>query len=1006
MRVYRAIENDATSLTAGYITSLALDSDGKLWAGTAEMGVNRYDPTTDRFTQFAMAGTGITAIARDVKGRMWFATTRGGLSRFDGDRNELVAYTDPPLDVAITAIAVDAEGNLWLGTAGTGVIRWNPDTGSSESLHSDDSAAMPAVPITAILAAENGTIWIGSEGEGLVSFDPKSRKLKGFRRGERETDGLSDDHVVALYQDRQKTLWIGTANGLNRLDASGRIVHYQHDPQDPTSLAFPRVESLFQDAGGVMWVGGFTVGVCKFDEFRSKFGRFRTRTHPVNSFHEDADGTLWVGTYHGGLYKYDWASKQVTHYQRLDDGSETIDLESAWIASLHRDRRGMLWISLQGRGLIALDTKTLKYKQYVADAASPGSLPVDTVWDVSEDDQGKLWLASWGAGLVRFDPARDTFEMFTSESKAGLSSDHLYTLLPDPRDKNILWIGAAKGGVTRFDRTTGRGQNFRHADEDPNSISSDDVLALYRDASGSVWLGTYGGGLNRLDPETGKAQRFTTNNSRLTNDVIFGILPDAEGQIWLSTNGGGLVQFDPRSQSFLAYRVADGVQGNEFAQGAFKRSASGRLYFGGVDGFNAFDPKEITRDSYLPPVVFTGLKLFGQEVELATPIWTLPKLNLSYSDSFELQFAALSFAAPGQNRYAYKLEGFDDTFIETDRPFAPYTKLERGGTFTLRVRAANRHGVWNESETAIKVFVKPPFWRTWPAYIVYMALLVGIVLLVWHLQRQRVQRVIRDSRLAVVERDLALTGAVQTGFLPEYNEIAGGLVKLFGFYRGADACSGDWWWHQRLGHRHLVLVGDVTGHGPGAAMVTAAVASTFRTIVEVGLEDLKVALEVLHRSVLAVAKGKYTMTMAALELNELTGEWHLLSAGAPPIISLSNAGKHRVHFCAGTPLGIEGTFEPGELTGTLKPGERVLVYTDGIPEIEMPNGQPLGMRRLAQVYERTRPQDLRDAASTIVQTADENNGSRPQDDDWTFAIVEWTGEKSTVGAPHAENVVT
>lgn len=1012
---YRHDEANPASLSGNYITALALDKDGKLWVGTAEAGVNLYDPDTDSFTRYGAAdkGTkgglssaGVTAILRDGKDRMWFAMTGGGLNRFDPTTSTFAEYIAPPLDVPITSFDNDAKGNLWLGTANQGVIRWNPDDGSSEMFKPGETQGLPTAPITSVLAAASGLVWFGSDGEGLVSFDPAGRKLNLYRHAPDDPATLSDDHVSVLFEDRAKVLWIGTTNGLNRMDDKGAIVQYHHDRLDPSTLAFPGVESLFQDAGGVIWVGGFTVGVCKFDEVRAKFGRYRTATHPANSFQEDADGTLWVGTYHGGLYKYELAAQRVTVYEGLGtpDTEGSIAFQSAWIASLHRDKKGTLWMALQGQGLVAFDTKTERYKQYLPDPDTQSSLPVDTVWDIWEDDAGMLWLATWGGGLVKFDPAQETFNAFTTEDAIGLTSNHLYTLYPDPTAKTVLWIGAAEGGLIKFDMGAGTATAFRHKADDPNTLGSDDILSVHRDAGGAVWVGTYGAGLNKLDPSTGKAVRYTTSNSKLTNDVIYGVLPDDAGNLWLSTNGGGLVQYDPKGNKWVVYGAPDGVQGNEFGQGSFMRSASGKLYFGGVDGFNAFFPKEIVRDTYAPPVVLTGFQMFGEDAKLSKPIWLSPQINVSYSDSFEIQFAALSFAAPKQNRYAYKLEGFDDKFRETDRPYAPYTKLD-GGNYTLRVRAANRHGVWNETGVAVKIAVKPPFWRTWPAYVIYMLLLVGAVFAVYYLQRQRVRRVIREGRLAVVERDLALTGAVQNGFLPEYNEISGGRVQLFGFYRGADSCSGDWWWHETIGARHIVLVGDVTGHGPGPAMVTAAVASAFRLLVtETGVGDLLDALLVLNRTVLQVAKGKYSMTMAAFELDELTGQWVLYNAGAPPMITLNANGKHRVHFAAGTPLGTESGFEAGRLEGRLQPAERVMIYTDGIPEIMLPSGQALGLRRLGQMYERTRQQELRDAAAAIVNQADLTQSGKPQDDDWTFALVEWRGGSASVGVATAHEM--
>lgn len=1013
MRVYRPNDNDPTSVSSGYITALTVDMAGNLWVGTAEHGVNLYDPSTDRFTRFAydagkgpLSSEGVTSIARDIKGRIWLAMSGGGLNRFEPESKTFAKYLTKPLDAAITTLARDAAGGLWLGTASEGVIRLTPEGSTTVYRPTEDGHGLGAAPVTAILAASSGKVWIGSDGDGLFALDPGAGKFVRYRSAPDDPATLSDDHISAIYEDQSKDLWIGTTNGLNRLDPSGRMVQYQHDRNDPTSLSFNGVESIYQDEGGVMWVGGFTVGVCKFDEFRLKFGHHHT-ANLATSFFEDPDKTLWVGTYNDGLYKYERAVQRMTIYHGLrhsaDGRDEPLTFESGtWISALHRDRRGILWMSLKGRGLVAFDSKTESYREYVPDPRNPNSLPVDSVFSLWEDDQGKLWLATWGAGLVRFDPQTEVFTSFTADDSTGLTSNHLYTLYPDPDDSKVLWVGTAKGGLVRFNTAAGTATSFRHRPDDPASLSSDDVMTIYRQPHGSVWLGTYGGGLNRLDPASGKSQQFTTANSGLTNNVILGLLPDDDGKLWMGTNGGGLVQFDPKTGKFLVYDASDGIQDNEFDQGSFMRSKSGELFFGGPGGFNAFSPRDIQRDPYVPPLAVTAFRLFNQEVKfqeekLDRPIWTLPSLQVSYSDSFEVQFAALAFAAPKKNRYAYKLDGFDDKFIETDRPSAIYTKLG-GGSYTLRVRASNRHGVWNETAIALEIVVTPPFWRTWRAYGLYLLALAGAVYLVFLWQQQRVRRAEREGRLAVVERDLELTGAVQSGFLPEDNAVVTPHLRLFGLYRPADACGGDWWWHEPLPDgRHIILVGDVTGHGPGPAMVTAAVATAFRVLVENGIDDVRQALALLNREVLRVAKRKYHMTMAALELEEATGSWVFHSAGAPPIMSLNLSGKHRVHFCAGAPLGTESGFETGRAEGMLEPGGRILMYTDGIPEIALRNGTVFGMRRFAQLYERTRGQDLKDAAATIVLHADQSREGQPQLDDWTFTLIEW--HRSDLRAP-------
>lgn len=998
VRLYRPADNDPTSISSGYVTALTMDVSGKLWVGTAEHGVNLYDPATDKFVRFAsgkgaLSSEGITAIARDPQDRIWLAMSGGGLNRYEPSTGTFTEFVAKPLSTAITALDADAAGNLWLGTATEGVIRWNPGTNAATPFRGAIAADVDlgSLPVSAINVSSSGRVWIGTDGDGALELDPATGKATHRRSVAADPNTLTDDHVSAIFEDIQKVVWIGTTNGVNRIDASGRLVRFEHDPTDSTTLHSPGVESIFQDAGGVMWLGGFTGGVCKFNNYRLAFGYHRTRTH-ANSFFEDVDGTLWIGTYNDGLYKYEPATRQVTVYRRLgqlDQGG--IALDSAWITAILRDRRGTLWVSLKGHGLIAFDTKTETIRRFAPDPDREDSLPVDTVFDMWEGADGMLWLASWGAGLVRFDTQREVYTAYNAdatEDGTGISSSHLYTLYPDPIDKQILWLGTAKGGLVRFNIDTAASNNFRHS-EDPTSLSSDDVLTIYRDPSGVVWVGTFGGGLNRLDPATGRVERFTTGNSGLTNDAVLGLLPDDAGKLWMSTNGGGLLQFDPKARTFVAYEKSDGIQDNEFSQGSFMRGRSGMLFFGGVNGFNAFLPRSITRDPYVPPVVITAFKIFNQELKLASPIWTLPRLEASYSDSLEIQFAALAFAAPQKNRYAYKLEGFDEHFIETERPFATYTKLD-GGKYTLRVRAANHHGVWTETAIALRLDVAPPLWRTWQAYFVYMLLIAGIAFLVFRIQRERVRRAVREGRLAVVERDLELTGAVQTGFLPERNEISNAQFQLLGFYRPADACGGDWWWHEPLtGGRHVIMVGDVTGHGPGPAMVTAAVATAFRVLIEHGLDDVQRALELLNKEVVRVAKGKYHMTMAALELDEQTGRWIFYSAGAPPIMSLGLNGKHRVHFCPGAPLGTETGFETGRTEGQLQPTERMLLYTDGIPEVAAPDGTVFGMRRFAQLYERTGAQDLREAAATIVAHADQTQAGQPQADDWTFTMIQW-----------------
>jgi serine phosphatase RsbU (regulator of sigma subunit) len=253
-----------------------------------------------------------------------------------------------------------------------------------------------------------------------------------------------------------------------------------------------------------------------------------------------------------------------------------------------------------------------------------------------------------------------------------------------------------------------------------------------------------------------------------------------------------------------------------------------------------------------------------------------------------------------------------------------------------------------------------------------------------------VERLQQANRLASVERDLELTGAVQSGFLPKDSVIVNQELELRGFYRPAGTCSGDWWWYESTQDgRHVLLVGDVTGHGPGPAMVTAAVASAYR--VQTRISDrtpLDVRLEAVNDEVLRVGQGNYQMALTAIEIDSRRGEMRAYSAGGLPAVVMENGGPAQVVVCRGTPLGT-ARFQLGRTERALPPSTRIFVCTDGVLEIELANGRVFGMRRLIRALESTRQSNLEEAVSMLSHEASVANGNAIQKDDWTFAIVDW-----------------
>jgi signal transduction histidine kinase/DNA-binding response OmpR family regulator len=253
----------------------------------------------------------------------------------------------------------------------------------------------------------------------------------------------------------------------------------------------------------------------------------------------------------------------------------------------------------------------------------------------------------------------------------------------------------------------------------------------------------------------------------LPNEVVYGILPDDSGKLWLSTNKG-LSRFNPQSRTFRNFDVKDGLQSNEFNTGAYFRSESGELFFGGIQGLNYFFPEDITDNPNKPPVVLTGIKLGNRPISnktdpdlLSVSVTAVEQITFSYLDDvITFEFAALDYSAPEKNQYAYKLDGFNDDWIHSGHlSTATYTNLPHG-TYTFRVKGSNNDGIWNEDGLALTVVVTPPWWHTIWAYGLYVILFLSV--LYW-LRRYELNRYNLKNQLKIQK--------VQSDSLRNINEL-------------------------------------------------------------------------------------------------------------------------------------------------------------------------------------------------------------------------------------------
>jgi len=775
--VYKHDPDDPMTLSNNYVRTIYEDRSGELWVGTRNR-LDRFDRTTETFIHYqhdqqdlqSLSGMEVSSIYEDHTGMLWVGTVDGGLDQLDRATNTFTHYQHDPddpktlSDNTVRVIYEDRSGELWIGTH-SGLDRFDRTTGTFTHYQHDPSApqSLSENKVQAIFEDRQGVLWIGTEGGGLDQLDRSTQTFIHYQHNPDDPHSLSDNRVWAILQDRAGRLWVGTQNGLDQLVLSGAegldrrqnsFIHFRHDPNDPHSLSGDSVRSIYEDRSGVLWIGTLGGGLSKYNRTADQFALYQHNPNLPNSLsdnivwsiYEDRSGLLWIGTFGGGLNKLDRVSDTFTVYQH--DPADPTSLSNNDVRAIYEDRAGMLWVGTNYGGLNRFDPQTGTFTHYRHDPHDPGSLSDNDAFVIYEDRSGNLWIGTWNGGLNRLDRATGTFVHYQHDAGDPFSlSDNCVRAIYEDR-AGVLWVGT-RGGINLWDGANSRFTRYKHDPDNPQSLSSDAVSSFCEDPTGVVWVGTFGGGLNRFDRAT---QTFTyyTEKDGLPNDTVYGILADAEGFLWLSTNNG-LSRFDPRTETFRNYDVSDGLQNNEFNAGAYFRSNRGEMFFGGIQGFNAFYPEQVTDNPHIPPIVITAFSKFNQTVRTDLP--ANEHIQLSYKDNFiSFEFAALDYTAPEKNQYAYMLEGQDQDWVYAGaRHYASYTNL-RGGDYVFRLKGSNNDGVWNEEGVAVYITVTPPVWETWWFRGIVALVLVGGVIGGYRLRVRSVEARSRELEIQVEER--------------------------------------------------------------------------------------------------------------------------------------------------------------------------------------------------------------------------------------------------------------
>lgn len=1015
-----------------------------------------------------LSQSAVTTIFQDRKGFMWFGT-QDGLNRYDGysfkifknDQSNPESLTDN----FIFSIYEDSLGILYVETQSGNFHKYNPSSESFTTLPKDSINLIGAAynSVGAIFYDSSGMVWTGGlgKGTGLKGINSITGKEYQFNHNPSDPASLSDDKVYSIYKDRRENIWVGTFNGLNKFDEkTGKFSHYKNIPGNSNSLSDNWVWPIFEDSKGFLWLGTVRGGLNRFDPQTNTFTSYvNDQSDPksindnfIFSIYEDRSGVIWVGTNSGGVNYFNPSLQVFEHY--INKPEEKNSLSDNEVMSMLADKNGYYWIGTRNGGLDKFDYREKTFYNYSYNFSNPNSLLSNSVQVIYEDKSGILWIGTFSSGLNEFDPVTNSFKSYVNnpDDSNSLTDNRIYSIIEDKQ--GFIWVGTYGGGLNRLNRKTGKFINFTSNENDSASISSNSVWSLVEDNSGKLWIGTFGGGVNVLDKSSGKFIHYKnipgdseslidnniirvfkdskgniwigttkglsvyssetnkfknyTEKDGLTNDFIFGILEDNKGNLWISTNNG-ISKFNPQDETFTNYHSEDGLQSNEFNQNAFaKDNKTGRMLFGGVNGFNIFHPDNIKGNNFLPPLVFTNYLRYNTDDDEGKPIIEKgiseqEKIYITYKDNIvTLEFAALSFFNNHKNQYRYKLEGFNENWIQLgNNNKVTFTNLSPGD-YNLRVIGSNNDGLWNEEGASLLITVTPPWWKTNIAYTIYILLFISTL---YGLRRFEINQREQKTRMRENELKLKATEAekraiqiendrktkeleearqLQLSMLPKELPVLPNL-EISAFMRTATEVGGDYYDFNVQDNNILnVAFGDATGHGLQAGTMVTLMKGFFTSdSSKLGLQDF---MNHCSKMIKEIKLGRILMSFSYLKFDN--NKLSITSAGMPPVFYFNNqTGSIEEILIQGMPLGAMKNPNYKLIEKETQSGDTILLLSDGLPEQMNNNNEMFDYPRIKNIFCEIASYKPDQIIKELVKAGDNWMNGAVQSDDMTFVVI-------------------
>jgi signal transduction histidine kinase/DNA-binding response OmpR family regulator/ligand-binding sensor domain-containing protein len=776
--------DNTKGLSNSSVNAIFQDSENLLWIGTWD-GLNRYDGNSFKIfrpeldNENSLSNQVILKIDEDNTRKIWILTIHG-INQYNKKTDTFQRYyftrkNKPPLSESEFNMALDTSKNVFCAVKDWGIGYFDGNDFQLLKIKNFSKKAVKKMEFT--LSGELLVLFENNELYAL-SFETKSKISKvrlisnGIRTFEimpkgkvcivsttgstnlyslldKKSQLLPEKNIVNIIGTIPEGLVLSSKSGYSIVDNNGNSVVKPWLKY----LKNQKITTLIQGSENVIWTGTDGDGVFKMYPLKKSFNLISKTQVPeldggiVRAFLEVDENSFWVGTKGKGLFRFPsnfyLDAEKPLKYENFNEGNSAIDNA---VFALCKGKEGLIFVGSDGNGINVFDLKKLKLISWAEIIGSEKCDYFKSTYAIYQDNEGFIWLGTNGYGMIRCKIERSVEKLKVTDFKKyiadnsgekSLSSNIIFSIVP--KNQNQLWIGTRLGGLNLFDKKSGVFRTYKNSSNDPKSLSNNDILCLQTDANNRLWIGTSFGLnlLEKINPDGKAVFKSFTVKEGLPNNTIHGIVSDKNSNLWISTNFG-LSNFILKESKFINYTKNEGLQNNEFADGAFYQNLkSDYIFMGGIKGFNYFLPQKIRESATIPDILID--KISGQNQ--TTPYYqglvispksnTHPSIVLKYNQNFfDIELAALTFTNSEKCKYAYQLMNFDKNWnFINNRRIISFTNVPQGN-YSLWIKWSNSDGVWSKPVHAIDIRIKPVFWQSTVAIIIYSILVVLFIMFV------------------------------------------------------------------------------------------------------------------------------------------------------------------------------------------------------------------------------------------------------------------------------------